>query len=678
MNLKKSPSDQSAIDTMRIPYRFWTRIHFWVILTLFIAVTIFLYRDIIWPGFQSGFFLFNLSRHTIERNLFLLITLYTGFVFGLLPVLIMIAASLVVMIPQAIFYSNNISDAILEVFLVTTAGLVFFYWMRIKESDDRRYRRAVAALENTQGQLQTRIREARANARRLATLNTISNALSQYLDPAKVIETAVEMVGEVMEVEVILVYTIDPNAGELILTAYEGISADSAAELDHVKLGEGFNGQVAATGEVMLVPDASNDPRLTRPAVIRNKIHPMLIVPMKSKGEVIGTLCVGMRRPRTFLPDEIDLLSTIAGQIASALTNARLYEEAKEIADQLYKSARDYRNLFENAHDAIWFHDIDGKILAANKASQELTGYPTEEFIGRNVKEFMDEEMLTLAREVRRKLLSGEPFTQPYEQHTITKDGIRKTIMVTSSLMIIDDKPVGFQHIARDVTEERRMQNNLRYYLNQITRAQEEERKRIARELHDDTAQALFAISRQMDNFIRDNSQLSSEQVTALREIRQRIGITLQGIRRFSQDLRPSIIDDLGLLPALKWLVKQKSEDTGMSITLNVIGKEQRLLPEMELILFRITQEALNNVAKHSQADSAEVVIEFMQDNIVVTIRDNGKGFKLPETVGDLSHAGKLGLVGMQERVTLLNGKLEIKSEPGKGTIVRVIVPLKI
>ena len=664
---------------MRIPSKIWLRYHFWIILALFVAVTLFLYRDVIWPsGFRSDVFLFNLSRHTIERNLFLLIALYTGLVFGIIPTLIVIIASLCVMLPQAILYSGNVSDAIFEVTLVTIAGFVFLSWQRIKEGDDRRYKRAVSALENTQQQLQTRIREARANARRLATLNTISNALSQYLDPAKVIETAVEMVGEVMEVEVILVYTIDPMRNELILTAYEGISVETANELDKVKLGEGFNGQVAATGEVMLVPDASSDPRLTRSAVIRNKMHPMLIVPMKSKGAVIGTLCIAMRRPRTFLPDEIDLLSTISGQIASALTNARLYEEARKIADQLYKSARDYRNLFENAHDAIWFHDLDGKILGANKAAEDLTGYPMNEFIGSNVAEFMDENMLKLAREVRHKLLYGEPFSQPYEQQNLRKDGERRTFMLTSSLMTIDDKPVGFQHIGRDVTGERRMQKNLRFYLNQITRAQEEERKRIARELHDDTAQALFALSRLMDNFIRDNLDLSQQQKTVLHDIRQRLGVTLQGIRRFSQDLRPSIIDDLGLLPAVTWLVKQKSEESGIDIELKINGKEQRLLPEVELILFRIVQEALNNMTKHAHATKAEVKIEFTGSHVTASIYDNGKGFELPETVGDLSHAGKLGLVGMQERVSLINGSLVIKSEKDRGTLVTVSVPITI
>ncbi len=664
---------------MRIPYKIWTRYHFWIIIVLFTVITLLLYRDIIWSsGLRSEFFLFNLSRHTIERNLFLIIALYTGFVFGILPTLIVIGTSLIVMLPQAVMYSQNPPDAILEVTLVTIAGLVFCNWISIKESDDRRYKKAVSALEKTQEQLQTRIREARANARRLATLNTISNALSQYLDPAKVIETAVEMVGEVMEVEVILVYTVEAKLGELHLTAYEGISADSAAELDRVKIGEGFNGQVAATGEVMLVPDASTDSRLTRPVVIRNKIHPMLIVPMRSKGEVIGTVCVGMRRPRTFLPDEIDLLSTIAGQIASALTNARLYEEARKIADQLYKSARDYRNLFENANDAIWFHDLDGRILAANKASAELNGWPIDDFLGRNVKGFMDDEMLRLAKEVKRKLLSGEPFQQPYEQQIVNKYGEKKTIMVNSSLMTIDDNPVGFQHIARDISEERRMQNNLRFYLNQITQVQEEERKRIARELHDDTAQALFAISRQMDNFIRDNVGLTQQQRGMLQDIRKRLGVTLQGIRRFSQDLRPSIIDDLGLLPALKWLIKQKSEETGLDIQLQITGKEQRILPEKELIIFRIVQEALNNISKHARATQAGVAIDFSNTRVDVTVSDNGIGFDLPESVGDLSHSGKLGLLGMQERVTLLSGTLKISSEQGKGTIVNVNVPVSI
>ena len=181
-----------------------------------------------------------------------------------------------------------------------------------------------------------------------------------------------------------------------------------------------------------------------------------------------------------------------------------------------------------------------------------------------------------------------------------------------------------------------------------------------------------------MDNFIRDNTELSKQQKGVLQDIRQKIGVTLQGIRRFSQDLRPSIIDDLGLLPAVQWLVKQKSEESGVNVLLKINGREQRLLPEMELILFRIVQEALSNINKHAQATKAEITIQFEDSVVDVLISDNGKGFQLPGNVSDLSHSGKLGLVGMQERVSLLNGSMEIKSDIGDGSVVHIMVPIRI
>ncbi len=249
-------------------------------------------------------------------------------------------------------------------------------------------------------------------------------------------------------------------------------------------------------------------------------------------------------------------------------------------------------------------------------------------------------------------------------------------LMLTSSFITLDGQPVGFQHIARDITAEKRMQDNLHFYLQQITQAQEEERKRIACELHDDTAQALFAISRHIDNFMRNDAALSAQQIAFLQEIRHQIGTALQGVRRFSQDLRPSIIDDLGLLPAVQWLVKQMDEQYKIKTELAVLGSERRFSPEVELILFRIIQEALRNVYRHAQAAQAEVIIDFRESKFRVTISDNGKGFQLPETVSDLSRSGKLGLVGMQERASLVNGNVTVKSEPDSGTIITVEAPM--
>ena len=657
--------------------RIWANYHFWLILVLFVLCTVLHYPELVGiPASFSPSLLLGLSRHAVERILFLLVVLYSSFVFGTMAGLGASLAALAAMLPQALLLSSHRSDALLEVAGVTVVGIVACLWFRVRLREQRRYQRALVKLEATQEQLQFYVRDARNNSRRLATLITISNALSQSLDPEKVIAIAVDMVTEVMEAEIILVYSLDNKLGELILMAHEGISEEAARELEKIKLDEGFNGRVAATGEPLIVANASHDPRLTRPAVRKMKIESQLIVPMKSKGRVIGTICIGMRRPRQFLSDEMELLSTIAGQIAAALENAYLYAESRRIADQLSKSERDYRSLFENAHDAIWFHDFDGTILAANKAAEQLTGYSIESLIGMDVASFLSPEALELAKEVRYKLSMGEAIVQPYEQKLIRKNGSEAVLMLTSSFITLDGQPVGFQHIARDVTEEKKMQDNLHFYLQQITQAQEEERKRIARELHDDTAQALFAISRHIDNFMRNDAALSAQQITFLQEIRHQIGTALQGVRQFSQDLRPSIIDDLGLLPAVQWLVKQMDEQYKIKTELAVLGNERRFSPEVELILFRIIQEALRNVYRHAEASQAEVIIDFRESRLRVTISDNGKGFQLPETVSDLSRSGRLGLVGMQERASLVNGNVTVKSEPGAGTIITVEAPM--
>lgn len=223
--------------------------------------------------------------------------------------------------------------------------------------------------------------------------------------------------------------------------------------------------------------------------------------------------------------------------------------------------------------------------------------------------------------------------------------------------------------------ELKQMQENLRFYLQQVTRAQEEERKRIARELHDDTAQELVALSRRLDGFISSDAHLSSQATSYLEELRQQTEKILGGIRRFSQDLRPSILDDLGLVPALEWLTSDLTNHFGITIGMGVLGSGRRFSPETELVLFRVAQEALRNVWKHSEASRAWITLEFGKDKAVLTVKDNGKGFVLPKRIGDLASIGRLGLAGMQERAQLIGGTLTLHSEPGKGTTVTVEFP---
>jgi PAS domain S-box-containing protein len=363
------------------------------------------------------------------------------------------------------------------------------------------------------------------------------------------------------------------------------------------------------------------------------------------------------------------------GKMIGAIETLGDITERKRAEEALHDSEKSFRALFEGAYDAIWVHDLEGNIQTTNKAAAELSGYPLEELLRMNVKSFLGDESLNLAREVGRKLTQHQSVDTPYELRLIKKDGSEAICMVSTNLITSEGEPKGFQNIARDVTQEKRMQENLRYYLHEITRAQEEERKRIARELHDDTAQLLSSLSRQLDNFARKKHGLAPNEVLFLRDLQAQLNRGVQGVQRFVQNLRPSLLDDLGLLPALRSLVKDLQEYEGIDTSLEVVGGERRFSPEFESLLFRIVQEALSNIRRHAQASEARVAIDFTGDKVRLTISDNGRGFELSGGVDDLPRSGKLGLAGMQERARLLGGTLEVESTPGKGTTMTVEVP---
>jgi signal transduction histidine kinase len=288
---------------------------------------------------------------------------------------------------------------------------------------------------------------------------------------------------------------------------------------------------------------------------------------------------------------------------------------------------------------------------------------------------FLDDESLKTAQVVRQKLLAGERLTQPYEQKLIKRDGSEANLMLTTSPLARNGVVQAFQHIARDVTEQKQMTENLRFYVQQITRAQEEERKRIARELHDDTAQQLIVLSRQLDKLMSADPQPMKD-MSPVEKLSERVDSILDGVRRFSQDLRPSVLDDLGLIPALEWLASDLTGHFNISVSVEVDGTERRFSLDNELLLFRIVQEAISNVRKHSEAQKAWISIDFGDKMTVVTVKDSGKGFKVPERLSDLTSMSKLGLAGMVERARLLGGELTIISQPGNGTTVTVSVPI--
>jgi two-component system sensor histidine kinase DegS len=222
--------------------------------------------------------------------------------------------------------------------------------------------------------------------------------------------------------------------------------------------------------------------------------------------------------------------------------------------------------------------------------------------------------------------------------------------------------------------EEQRMQEHLHFLLQQVNRAQEEERKRIARELHDDTIQALVIHYQQLYDLSTNIEGLPEPTNKRIGELLLQTNRIIEGLRRLSQDLRPTALDRLGLLPALKRLASDVATHSGVETSVKVLGTERRLPVEAELVLFRIAQEALRNVWKHAEATSAEVTVEFTKEKIWVIVSDNGRGFDILK-MRDSVKSGKLGLAGMVERAKLLGGTLVVSSEPGKGTTLIAELP---
>jgi len=222
----------------------------------------------------------------------------------------------------------------------------------------------------------------------------------------------------------------------------------------------------------------------------------------------------------------------------------------------------------------------------------------------------------------------------------------------------------------------RRMQEELRLLSRRLLHVQEEERKRISRELHDVVAQALTGINVRL-------SMLKTQSAASAKDLHKKIATTqrlvlksVEIVHRFARDLRPTVLDDLGLIPALESYLKIVREETGLKIDLSSYSGVEKLDGEARTVLYRIVQEALSNVTQHAKASRATVRLTAHKDKVCMDIHDNGRGFQMDKV--EAEERGKhLGLLGMRERVEMVGGTFCVESAPGKQTTIRVSIPLQ-
>lgn len=604
-----------------------------------------------------------LTRHSTERVLLILPIGYAAFALGPTAGLVTLAAAFLIMLPRVLFLSPSPADAAIETMAVTLVGGLTIWLAWIKKSQEVLREKATV---------------------RLQAINAVASVLTGSLELRRMLGEALSVVLEVTGIEAGLIFVLAENDADLALVAHRGLPR--------------------------ALIESATGPKLARMLVTDPALTSQVAIPLKSKGQTLGVLVVGESGSRRFQPEEVELLSAIASQMGVAADNARLHRDVtkqlererrlNEVAEGITSELELGKVLSKVVQIAEELVGADAGVIGLMDEARGVIRYPYRHNLPEEMMQARIPEGEGLAAQV---ITSDAPAViedysaYPRRIEAFVKGGLKSIMAVPivtggkvfGSLAVLtlrerrsfSDRDVTvLSAVARQAAiaiENARLYENMRFYAKQILTAQEQERRRMARELHDDTAQSLVALSRQLDALLVNSEGETSPSVKGrVENLRKLTAQIAQDVRRFSQDLRPSSLDDLGLLPTLEGLASTMSEEDHIEARLEVVGGQRRLSPEVELVLFRIAQEALTNVRKHSGATQVVTTVEFCNGTVKLTVRDNGRGFRLPGQAREFVEAGKLGLTGMVERAELAGGTLTVHSGSGQGTTVQAEIPV--
>lgn len=342
----------------------------------------------------------------------------------------------------------------------------------------------------------------------------------------------------------------------------------------------------------------------------------------------------------------------------------------------LSTSEERYRTLFSQAMDGILLLDMEGNIISANASFARMHGYGINELFSMNLHDLDTPETLAQAPERYARIRAGESIE--FEVEHYHKDGHMVPLHVTSSAIDIDGKALVLA-FHRDITERKRTEQelnrsheDLRALSRAASEALEAERRRTARELHDELGGELTALKMDVmwiKEMLPAGQEALKEKITKMQAT---LDVATAATRRISTNLRPMMLDDLGLIPAVEWLVENFKEHSGVDCQLLIADPSIHLMDPYATAVFRILQESLTNVAKHAQASLVEITISRIGGDVRLDVRDNGRGF----TITDPRKADSYGLIGLRERVRLLNGEIRIDSAPARGTVISLRIPI--
>jgi signal transduction histidine kinase len=538
---------------------------------------------------------------------------------------------------------------------------------------------------------------------RLRAVLDASIAVTSELSIHAVLQRIVEAAAELTEARYAALGVIDRSGSGLDNFVVTGIDDETARTIGHEPHGLGILGVLIREAKPLRLTDIASDPRSVGFPAGHPPMRTFLGVPILLRGVAYGNLYLTEKAGgEDFTEEDQELVRLLAAQAAVAIENARLYESATRWGDQLQSLADvgnalateielprllqlvvdRLRELIDARLVFIAMPRGDGEIVV-----ETISGEGAERYVGMQLDPTRSKTPRVLER--RRSERVDSVIDDPeVDQHAARALGALTGLWVP---LAIRDRPIGVV-VAHDKlqTDPRFTDEDVRIAesfaeraavaidlservagdaLRRVVQGQELERKRLARELHDETGQALTSILlglRGIEEQVEDRPDVR-EAVLSLREL---VVSTLHDVRRLAVELRPKALDDFGLVPALERLAETFAEQTDVRVHVQAALGQERLPGEIESALYRIVQEALTNVIKHAQATTVSVVLTRRADRVAAVIEDDGHGF-------DTSRAnqGGLGLLGMRERIALVGGRVVVESGE-TGTTIAVEVPV--
>jgi two-component system, NarL family, sensor histidine kinase DevS len=540
---------------------------------------------------------------------------------------------------------------------------------------------------------------------RLRALVDAGIALSSELSLDALLQQLVETAAQLTGARYAALGVIDQSGAGLERFLTHGIDAETYAAIGDLPRGRGILGVLIRDAKPLRLDDLGDDPRSVGFPEHHPPMRTFLGVPILLRGVAYGNLYLTEKDGGAFTDEDEELTQLLAAQAAVAIENTRLYESSTrwlrhleslgEIGDALAGEielerllalvARRLRDLVAARLVLIALPEGGGdhlRIAAADGEGGDAYGLVGVELALGGSK---TGRVLQRGRSERVDSVLDDP---ELDQRIARRMGVRSALYVP---LVVEARAIGVV-VAHDklgptsafTDEDVRLAESLatraaiavelsqrvsRDTVRRVVEAQELERASLARELHDETGQALTSILLGLKSL--DERAVDDDDHAAVAELRELVVSTLQNVRRLAVELRPAALDDFGLVPAIERLRDVVEEQSGISVDVQTNLADQRLPPESETALYRIVQEAFTNVLKHAAATRVSVRLHRGQETVTLTVHDDGKGFD-PEKVRD----GSLGLVGMRERVALLGGRLAIESSEDAGTMLRAEVPV--